>query len=310
LSGAARGLLGATAPPAFRHERKVALREADLVVIAGVPCDFRLGYGRAISSRARIIAIDLERKTRRLNRRPDIEVRADAGLALVALAGSCRSGGARWAAWIDKLSERDRSREAEIEEQAANEDGALGPLSLLRTLDQLLDEKSVIVGDGGDFVGTAAYTLSPRAPLSWLDPGPFGTLGCGGGFALAAKRARADAEVWLLLGDGSSAFSLAELDTMARHGLGVVAIVGNDSCWSQIARDQVRLLGSATGTELASCDYEMVAEGFGARGLVIEHRDHARERLEEARDIARTGTPVLVNARIARSTFREGSISI
>ena len=97
---------------------------------------------------------------------------------------------------------------------------------------------------------------------------------------------------------------------MARHGLGVVALVGNDACWSQIARDQVRLLGSGTGTELASCDYERVAEGFGARGLLIERREHARDRLEEAREIARCGTPVLVNARIARSTFRDGSISI
>lgn len=310
LSGGARGLLGPPSPPVFRHRRREALREADLVVLSGVPCDFRLGYGRTIAGRARVVAMDLDRKTRRLNRRPGLEVRADAGEALIALSHACRPEQGRWARWIETLTRREDAREAEIDKGAASEGDALGPLTLLRTLDGLLDEASIVVGDGGDFIGTAAYTLAPRAPLSWLDPGPFGTLGCGGGFALAAKRARPDSDVWLLLGDGSSAFSLAELDTMARHDLGVIAIIGNDAAWSQIARDQVRLLGATTGTSLASCDYERVAEGFGARGLVIDHPAHVLERLEEARTIARGGTPVLINARICPSAFREGSISI
>src|SRR5207237_5218073 len=115
--------------------------------------------------------------------------------------------------------------------------------------DRALDRKSVIVADGGDFVGTAAYTLAPRAPLSWLDPGVFGTLGVGAGFALGAKLCRPDAEVWIIYGDGSAGYSLAEFDTFARHGIPVIALVGNDACWAQIAGDQVELLGDSVGTE-------------------------------------------------------------
>jgi len=128
----------------------------------------------------------------------------------------------------------------------------------------------VIVADGGDFVGTASYVLRPRRPLSWLDPGPFGTLGVGAGFALAAKLVRPSAEVWILYGDGSVGFSLAEADTFARHGLGIAAVIGNDASWTQIAREQVEILKDDVGTVLGATDYERAAEGLGARGLRLD----------------------------------------
>ena len=119
---------------------------------------------------------------------------------------------------------------------------------MCRAIEALLPRDSVIVADGGDFVATASYVLRPRGPLSWLDPGVFGTLGVGAGFALAAKLLRPEAEVWLLYGDGSVGFSLAEADTFARHGVPVVAVVGNDAGWTQIAREQVEVLGDDVGT--------------------------------------------------------------
>ncbi len=128
----------------------------------------------------------------------------------------------------------------------------------------------MVVADGGDFVATASYILRPRGPLRWLDPGVFGTLGVGGGFALGAKAERPSAEVWLIWGDGSAAYSLAEFDTFARHGLPVIAVVGNDAGWTQIAREQVDILGDDCGTVLARTDYHKVAEGYGGKGLVIK----------------------------------------
>ncbi|MGH9464497.1 MAG: thiamine pyrophosphate-dependent enzyme, partial [Thermoanaerobaculia bacterium] len=149
-----------------------------------------------------------------------------------------------------------------------------------------------------------------RRPLAWLDPGPFGTLGVGGGFALGAKLARASAEVWLLWGDGSAAFSLAELDTCARHALPVIAVVGNDAGWSQIARDQRAILGDDVGTTLARTDYHRVAEGYGAAGLLLEATAQADEVLAEAKALAAAGRPVLVNALLGPSEFRQGSLSM
>src|SRR5699024_656515 len=99
-----------------------------------------------------------------------------------------------------------------------------------------MDDNTILVADGGDFVGSAAYILRPRGPLAWLDPGAFGTLGVGAGFALGAKLCRPDADVVVVFGDGSLGYSLAEFDTMVRHKLPVMAVVGNDACWTQIAR--------------------------------------------------------------------------
>jgi acetolactate synthase-like protein len=174
----------------------------------------------------------------------------------------------------------------------------------------VLPDDSVLVVDGGDFVATASYVVRPRGPLRWLDPGAFGTLGVGGGFALGAKLVRPGSEVWILYGDGSAAYSIAELDTFARHGLAVIAVVGNDASWGQIAREQVDILGSAVGTVLARNDYHVVAEGYGAKGLLLTRTEDAPRVLSEAREIARGGKPVLINAHLSRTDFRKGSISM
>ncbi|CAF1646752.1 unnamed protein product, partial [Didymodactylos carnosus] len=119
----------------------------------------------------------------------------------------------------------------------------LNPLSVLQTLEEHLPDNAILVADGGDFVATGAYVLRPRSPRSWLDPGAFGTLGVGGGFALGAKIVRPECEVWIVYGDGSCGYSLMEYDTFLRHKTPIISIVGNDACWNQIARDQVPLLG-------------------------------------------------------------------
>ena len=128
--------------------------------------------------------------------------------------------------------------------------------------------------------------------------------------ALGAKVARPDSEVWILYGDGSVAYSLMEFDTFARHGIPVIALVGNDASWAQIARDQVAVLGDDVGTVLASTDYELAAEALGGKGLAIGHPDEIAPAFAQARVWARAGHPVLLNARLTRSEFRKGSISL
>jgi acetolactate synthase-like protein len=319
LAGGARGLLGPGHPLQLRHRRKEALREADLVLLAGIPNDFRLDYGRHIGRRTRLLMVNRDAAALRQNRRPQLAVHADPGRFLRALLASPARAAVgwtarqeRWAGWIGALRMRDDTREQEIAEQAAApvSGGLVNPLALCRAVDALLAPDSVIVADGGDFVGTAAYILRPRAPLSWLDPGVFGTLGVGGGFALGAKLCRPGADVWIFYGDGSSAYSLAEFDTLARHGLPVIAVVGNDAGWSQIAREQVEMLHDDVGTVLARTDYHRVVEGYGGRGLSVARPEDVAPVLAEALRLARAGSPVLVNALIGKTEFRKGSISI
>ena len=230
-------MLGPDHPQHLRHQRKAALKEADLVILAGFPCDFRLDYGRSIGSSATVIGVNRSAEQLKLNRKPTLAVRADPGLFLERLAQDVERDGDEWEEWLATLRRRDEERNAQIAGQAEQETEFLNPLGLCQAIDGALDDDSVLVADGGDFVGTASYIVRPRGPLRWLDPGAFGTLGVGGGFALGAKLCRPRAEVWILYGDGSCGYTLAEFDTFVRHRVPVIAVVGNDACWMQILRE-------------------------------------------------------------------------
>ncbi len=321
LSGMARGLLGRDHPLQLRHKRREALRAADFVLLAGVPADFRLDYGNHIRRRAFYASANRSASDLRKNRKPDIGVLGDPGAFLRRLAdavGGPAPDGGRWSAWNQELRQRDAARNAEIAVQAVEPAGRaapgatqwVNPLHLLRELDGEVGAQTILVTDGGDFVATAAYTVQPPGPLTWLDPGPFGTLGVGAGFALGAKLCRPDAEVWILYGDGSAGYSLAEFDTFVRHRVPVIALVGNDASGSQIAREQVEMLGDDVATVLSHTDYHHVAEGFGGAGLRLDDPELAGEVLQQARQIAASGRPVLVNAILGRTDFRKGSISM
>ncbi|MFY3743512.1 thiamine pyrophosphate-binding protein [Anaeromyxobacter sp. Red801] len=309
LGGMARGLLGRRDALQFRHARGRALKEADVVVVAGFPFDFRLGYGRGFGRGAFIGAANLSAAELRKNRSPDVAVEMHPGEFLVALAAKAGKPQAR-EAWFGALREREAARDREIAAGAEAAGELVNPLRFLLRLEEKMADDAALVVDGGDFVATAAYTLRPRAPLAWLDPGVFGTLGVGGGFATAAALARPGREVWLLYGDGSCAYSLAEFDTFARHGLAPIAVIGNDGSWQQIAREQVDMLGDDVGTVLARCDYHRVAEGYGGVGLLLTEDGRIDEVLDRAREAARAGRPVCINVHLRRSEFRKGSISM
>jgi acetolactate synthase-1/2/3 large subunit len=196
----ARGLLGKNHRLQLRHKRREALGEADLALLAGVPCDFRLDYGRQIRGSTTFVSVNRSRHDLYLNRKPTLAVHDDPGSFIIELGRM--SGGKdnnAHSEWLNVLAARDVEREREIDRQAGEETGGINSLRLFRELDGMLGDNSVLVADGGDFVATASYTLNPRSPLSWLDPGPFGTLGIGGGFALGAKLARPEAEVWIIM---------------------------------------------------------------------------------------------------------------
>ena len=188
---------------------------------------------------------------------------------------------------------------------------AVHPPFLPLPTDAALPDKSILVTDGGDFIGTAAYVVRPRGPLCWLDPGAFGTLGVGGGFALGAALCRPDHQVWLLWGDGSCGYSVAEFDTFKRHGVNLIAVVGNDSSWTQIEREQVPIFSDSVACPLLYTDYGAVAAGYGGRGATVASpSEDVASVLKEAQEDVASGNSVLVNVHIGSTSFREGSISV
>ena len=310
LAGMARGLLGRTHELQLRHNRGAALKEADCVIVCGFPFDFRLGYGRGINKHGTLIAANLSTHELKKNRRPDIAIEMHAGDFLVALAERMSSSGGAWTDWLQTLRDRESSRDTEIAGKVAAKGELIDPIHFFTRVDEHMADDAILVVDGGDFVATASYIVRPRAPLSWLDPGVFGTLGVGGGFALGAALVRPGREVWLVWGDGSSAYTLAEFDTYVRHGVAPIALIGNDASWMQIAREQVEILGTSLGTDLRRSDYHKVAEGYGGVGLLLTDPARVDSTLAEAKAIAKGGRPVAINVHLRATDFRKGSISM
>lgn len=309
LGGMSRGLLGRTSPTQFRHARGKALKDADVAIVCGFPFDFRMKYGLGFGKKTKVIAVNLSATELRKNRRPELALQMPAADFLVKLARAVGPN-VRWKPFIDACKQREDARDAEIKAKAKTDGELVDPIHFFQRLEEKLTPDSVLVADGGDFVATAAYVLRPRSPLAWLDPGVFGTLGVGGGFAVGACAVRPKSDVWIIYGDGSSAYSLSEFDTFARHGMAPIAVVGTDASWGQIARDQVTILGSDVGTTLRRTDYHKVAEGYGGKGLLLDKPEKIDAVLDEAKALSKKGTPVCINVLLGKTDFREGSISI
>eukprot|EP00750_Incisomonas_marina_P010629 INCI16290.4.p2 GENE.INCI16290.4~~INCI16290.4.p2 ORF type:complete len:550 (-),score=103.30 INCI16290.4:2515-4164(-) len=325
LGGMSRGLLGRNNPLHIRQGRGLALKQADVVILAGAVCDFRLDYGRALPKTAKVVAIN--RSTEMLSLNADIfwsahfKSATDPAYFLTTLAKVCSvaSENVAWAAQLKAGEAKKEAANSALAKQPAFGHGAqagvelVNPLALCEAMEQVLPDSSILVADGGDFVATASYIVRPRGPLSWLDPGAFGTLGVGAGFALGAKLVRPEAEVWIIWGDGSAGYSIAEFDTFTRHGAPVIGLVGNDACWTQIEREQIPIFDSDVACPLEYCSYDTVAQGYGGEGFTVALKGPPAETedlLRKAQDVARSGKAVLVNVRIGSTSFREGSLSV
>lgn len=310
LTGMARGLLGENHKLNLYHNKKRALQEADLVILAGMPMDFRLDYGRMISRNAELITLNRKKEELKKNRKPTLGVQTDVSTFLIALANIHKIDKFYWDDWLLKLKQINSEGIEKINTFKDIETKYINPLKLCIEINKIIDNNSIIVGDGGDFVATASYLIHPKAPLSWLDPGPYGTLGVGAGFALAAKLVHPEKEIWLLYGDGAAGYSITEFDTFVRHKIPIIAVVGNDAGWTQITRDQVEYLKDDVGTTLTYSNYDVVAKGYGAEGIKIDSLKGIQSVLQRAKQISLNGSPVLINALIGKTDFRKGSISI
>jgi acetolactate synthase-1/2/3 large subunit len=316
LSGMGRGLLGADHPLQMRHKRRNALKEADVVVLCGTPADFRLDYGGHIGGKATLIGVNRSKHDLNKNRRPDLGLECDALNFLVDVSKQVKAppvgSGLEKAReeWYKTVRARHEARDTEIRQMAQEEVNGCNPLLVCEGMERALSDNSILVADGGDFVATASYIVQPRGPLTWLDPGVFGTLGVGAGFALGAKLVHPEADVWLVYGDGSAGYSIMEYDTFIRHNVPVISVIGNDAGWTQIARDQVVILKDDVATTLLHTDYDKVAEGWGAKGIHLDQTENIDSAMEEALELSRAGHPVVVNAIIGKTDFRKGSISM
>ena len=227
--------------------------------------------------------------------------------------GSCPAGGdwPDFSKWVTRLKGLKEAAKAPFEEQPAEtRPGMLHPYHAAKAAVTALDPDTTVITDGGESSAWCDMHLKSAGPGRFMSNGYLGCLGCGPGMAIGAATARPGSRVAVFSGDGAAGFNLQEFDTMVRHGLPVIAVVGNDGSWAQIAREQVVWLKDDVGTVLNRTAYHKVVEGYGGKGFLLEDPNKIDETLARAQQAAREGLPVLINVMIGSSDFRKGSLSM
>jgi acetolactate synthase-1/2/3 large subunit len=291
LNGLGRGCLPADHELYFSRARGDALRGADVALVVGVPLDFRLGFGKAFGDDTEIVVIDVAEPVRDHPRAVSAELYGALPATLEALAHTAPP--ADRGEWIESLRSIEREKRAGERAELDDARAPLHPMRIYGELASMLDRNAIVVCDGGDFVSYAGRVVDSYEPGCWLDPGPYGCLGSGPGYALASKLAVPERQVVLLLGDGAFGFAGMDFDTLARHGVAVVAVVGNNGIWGLEKHPMEFLYGYSVAAELRSeTRYDQVAEALGCHGELVRRPAELRPALERA---FACGRPALVN---------------
>jgi acetolactate synthase-1/2/3 large subunit len=310
-NGMGRGIVPGGHPLLVTKARGKALNGADLVVVVGTPLDFRLGYGvfgKEGSTPARVVHV--ADSADQVSRHTSLADSVSGDLSSVfrglgaALDGTDLS---RWKAWVEDLQAAAREAAARDAELLTAEADPIHPARIYGELLPRLADDAVVIGDGGDFVSFAGKYVEPRRPGGWLDPGPYGCLGAGLGASIAARLARPSSQVVLLLGDGAAGFSLMDVDTLVRHDLPVVMVMGNNSAWGLEKGPMQMIYGYDVAADLGrQTRYDEVVKALGGAGETVTDPRQIGPALDRA---FAANAPYLVNvitdvnAAYPRATF-------
>ncbi len=292
FNGASRGLLPPGDPHHFDRTRSNAFAEADVLVIVGTPFDFRMGYGRRISNKLKLVQIDMDYRTVGKNRDIDLGLVGDPGaiLGAVLAAASARLKRDRRQArqqWMKKLSEAEAAATEKLMPLFRSENVPIHPYRVAYELNEFLGEDTIYIGDGGDVVTISAQAVRPRRPGQWMDPGALGSLGVGTGFAIAAGLAHPRKEVLCYYGDGSFGMTAFDIETANRFGVPYIAVIGNNSAMNQIRYGQIAKYGEERGNVgnlLGDVPFGKFAEMLGGYGEEVREPAQIAPALRRARE--------------------------
>jgi acetolactate synthase-1/2/3 large subunit len=304
LNSRARGSLPYGHPLLGNHSRSQAMGGCDLLLALGVDWDFRTGYGEKVNPGAKVIQVDLDPDKIGWNRPADLGVLAD---PVEVVAQLVEAGGVAGppSTWAEEVLAEDRRRQDELATEAVQAaPSPVNPQRFAAEVAGFFGTEAIVAVDGGDIVSTTARWLQVSHPGHVLDPGPFGTLGTGVPFALAAKVLFPDKLVGVVFGDGAFGFNGFEYDTLVRLGLPVVGVMGNDGVWGNIKTFH-RLLypDRVVAADLGRRPYHQVVGALGGHGELVTDAGEIRPALERARA---SGRPALVDVYI-EETMRASS---
>jgi acetolactate synthase-1/2/3 large subunit len=292
FNGGSRGLLPPGDPHHFDRTRGNAFSDADVIVIVGTPFDFRMGYGRRISTKAKLVQIDMDYRTVGKNRDIDLGLVGDPGAILGAVlqAASGRLKQDKRQArqqWMKKLSDSEAAATEKLMPLFKSNNTPIHPYRVAYELNEFLAENTIYIGDGGDVVTISAQAVRPRRPGQWMDPGALGSLGVGTGFAIAAGLAHPRKEVLCYYGDGSFGMTAFDMETANRFGVPYIAVIGNNSAMNQIRYGQLAKYGEERGNVgnlLGDVPFGTFAEMLGGYGEEVRDPAQIAPALKRARE--------------------------
>jgi acetolactate synthase I/II/III large subunit len=298
-NGMGRGVVPGGHPLLVTKARSAALGQADLVLVVGTPLDFRLGYGvfGGKDGAPPASVVHIADSPGQVSGHAELAGSAagDLGQVFDGLQAAVERSRRRpdWTAWTATLQEDVAAAVSRDADLLGSESDPVHPARIYGELNQRLADDAVLVGDGGDFVSFAGKYVEPKRPGCWLDPGPYGCLGAGMGAAMAARIARPSSQVVVLYGDGAAGMSLMDVDTLVRHDLPVVMVVGNNSCWALEKGPMQMLYGYDVAADLGrETPYEQVVQALGGAGETVRAPGDIGPALDRAFD---AGVPYLVN---------------
>jgi acetolactate synthase-1/2/3 large subunit len=277
--------------------RRYGLVKSDTVILIGTPVDFRLGYGAdsMFPQSPRLIEIMMDGSKIGQNRDIDVGVVGDSKAVLRQIMDELRATGYKspGKGWVEEVITEDQALKAADEGMLNSDQTPIHPMRLMKELRDVLDRDATVIGDGGDIVTFAARVLNINEPGHWLDPGQFGCLGAGSGFAAAAQLARPGKQVCIVYGDGGFGLTGFDVESYVRFNLPIVSIVGNNGAWNQTTQGVVRRGMRGIGTYLSQeTNYAKIMDGMGGYGERVTDPEEIRPALERAFN---SGKPALLD---------------
>ena len=310
VNGMSRGILPSSHPHLLGLTRKHALRQADVVLALGVDFDFRLGYGRPPAYRDDVAVIHVDPQADRIGHNREVEVGAVSDVASflrALLEHDGKFGRSQATPWLEELRAEEARRTAARDEASTSDASPVHPLRFAREVARWADRDAIVIGDGGDIVAHTAGQVRVDTPGYWMDPGPFGCLGVGAPFALAAKHVHPDTPVLVVYGDGSFGLNGMGYESAVRQDLPFVGIIGNDGAWGEMKAFHERVYGDEgmVAQDLSQAtSYEGMVEALGGYGERVERPQDIAPALDRALE---SGVPALVNVLLDRDFRREST---
>ena len=300
VNSKARGSLPYGHPLLGNAQRSKAMAEADLVLALGVDWDFRTGYGSKIGADATVIQIDADATKIGWNRSTHIGAVADPMTVAAQLAERLDEvARAETPVWTKKIMDAELAKAEAAMAEADDDSSPVMPQRFAKEVAGFFGPDAIVSVDGGDIVSTTARWLQTSTAGHVLDPGPFGTLGTGAPYAIAAQIAFPEKTVGVIFGDGGFGFNGMEYDTMIRLGLPVIGVVGNDGVWSNIKTfHRMAFPDRLVATDLGVRPYHEMVKGLGGYGEFVDDPNEIRPALERAKA---SGKPSLINVHIAET---------